>query len=110
MAQFGIDVGMPTLRKAVSICFRDEETGAELEIRLPGRSSLDEVGNGREIRPEKSVNTAADDDSMDDNEDGCDQGDNLDEFEEDGFVVADGDEMMYDSNTERGWCRLTLKK
>ena len=68
---------------------------------MPGRSSLDEVGNGREIRPEKSVNTAADDDSMDDNEDGCDQGDNLDEFEEDGFVVADGDEMMYDSNTER---------
>jgi hypothetical protein len=106
VVQFRIDVGgTPALEKAVAFCFRHEETGAELEIKLPAGERPIDVDGSTSRETDNRRTTEAIKAGSENNEveyvHSKDHVSNLDEFEDDGFVVMEEDEEEdYENNYE----------
>ena len=83
------------LKDARTYCFRHEETGTELQLRLPLTRDKDMNVSPSVAMPKRQSKTRVGAhnflaNSNDESEE--DEGDHMDEFEEDGFVVGDDDE------------------
>lgn len=99
-ASVSFDIDADSLRDAALLCFRHEETGAVLEIKLPlGGKGKDPVprSEDEEDSEDEHVQEGNLEDDDNDEEDA-----HSDEFEDDGFVVGDNsvDESAHDDESD----------
>ena len=86
VVHFRTVLGTPALQNATVLYFRDEETGAELEIRLPTCQRT--LKDREDSKTMKEVNAGSDgSENLSDHEDRYVLGVDMDQFEDDGFVV-----------------------
>ena len=100
LVHFHIDLGTPALQNAVSIYFRDEETGVELEVRVPPPRSSSGIDPNRdtELSQLEEGNLSG---MLSDNEDLImNRSVDLDKFEDDGFVVNSSDEEDFEDDSD----------
>lgn len=94
LVRFQINLGTPALKNVEVLYFRDEETGAELELRLPTitRRSLKYSSANPKMGSENSEVDEQERKFMVKNEDRCGRNNDLDQDEDDSFESRSGGE------------------